>query len=66
MSADVARSHDDDGGGEDLPLHTIYPTVAWLALLTEFESGGARRSGECGDEEEGAYHQDGEDDDDDT
>nr|GEU73742.1 hypothetical protein [Tanacetum cinerariifolium] len=37
MSANVARSHDGDGGGEDLPLHTMYPTVAWIALLTETE-----------------------------
>nr|GEX32294.1 beta-D-glucosyl crocetin beta-1,6-glucosyltransferase-like [Tanacetum cinerariifolium] len=35
MSADVARSHGGDGGGEDRPLHTMYPTVAWVALLTE-------------------------------
>nr|GEV49965.1 RNA-directed DNA polymerase, eukaryota [Tanacetum cinerariifolium] len=25
----------DDGGGEDRPLHTMYPAVAWVALLTE-------------------------------
>nr|GFA68006.1 hypothetical protein [Tanacetum cinerariifolium] len=24
-----------DGGGEDCPLHTMYPAVAWVALLTE-------------------------------
>nr|GEY23602.1 auxilin-like protein [Tanacetum cinerariifolium] len=35
MSADVARSHGGDGGGEDLPLHTMYPAVAWVTLLTE-------------------------------
>nr|GFB68127.1 hypothetical protein [Tanacetum cinerariifolium] len=35
MSADVARSHGDDGGGEDRPLRTMYPAVAWVALLTE-------------------------------
>nr|GFB86211.1 hypothetical protein [Tanacetum cinerariifolium] len=35
MSADVARSHGGNGGGEDLPLHTMYPAVAWVALLTE-------------------------------
>nr|GFC65505.1 hypothetical protein [Tanacetum cinerariifolium] len=32
---DVARSHSGDGGGEDRPLHTMYPTVTWVALLTE-------------------------------
>nr|GEY88216.1 hypothetical protein [Tanacetum cinerariifolium] len=32
---DVARSHGDDGRGEDRPLHTMYPAVAWVALLTE-------------------------------
>nr|GFB13030.1 hypothetical protein [Tanacetum cinerariifolium] len=32
---DVARSHGGDDGGEDRPLHTMYPTVAWVALLTE-------------------------------
>nr|GFB45753.1 hypothetical protein [Tanacetum cinerariifolium] len=32
---DVARSHGGDGGGEDRPLHTMYPAVAWVALLTE-------------------------------
>nr|GFA45813.1 hypothetical protein [Tanacetum cinerariifolium] len=26
-----------DGGGEDRPLHTMYPAVAWVALLTEFD-----------------------------
>nr|GEV38348.1 zinc finger BED domain-containing protein RICESLEEPER 2-like [Tanacetum cinerariifolium] len=31
----VARSHGGDGGGEDRPLHTMYPAVAWVALLTE-------------------------------
>nr|GEV56061.1 F-box domain, leucine-rich repeat domain, L domain-like protein [Tanacetum cinerariifolium] len=38
MSADVARSHGGDGGGEDRPLHTMYPAVAWVALLTEAEA----------------------------
>nr|GEY70148.1 hypothetical protein [Tanacetum cinerariifolium] len=37
MSADVARSHGGDGGGEDNPLHTKYPMVAWVALLTKFD-----------------------------
>nr|GEW79096.1 hypothetical protein [Tanacetum cinerariifolium] len=37
MLADVARSHSGDGGGEDRPLHTMYPAVAWVALLTEFD-----------------------------
>nr|GEW21126.1 hypothetical protein [Tanacetum cinerariifolium] len=32
---DVARSHGDDDGGEDRPLHTMYPAVTWVALLTE-------------------------------
>nr|GFA96761.1 hypothetical protein [Tanacetum cinerariifolium] len=32
---DVARSHGGDGGGEDHPLYTMYPAVAWVALLTE-------------------------------
>nr|GFD10592.1 hypothetical protein [Tanacetum cinerariifolium] len=31
----VARSHVNNGGGEDRPLHTMYPVVAWVALLTE-------------------------------
>nr|GEW57189.1 F-box domain, leucine-rich repeat domain, L domain-like protein [Tanacetum cinerariifolium] len=35
MSADVARSYGGDGGGGDHPLHTMYPAVAWVALLTE-------------------------------
>nr|GEW61774.1 hypothetical protein [Tanacetum cinerariifolium] len=35
MSADVARSHGGDGGGEDRPLHAVYPAVAWVALLTK-------------------------------
>nr|GFB75742.1 hypothetical protein [Tanacetum cinerariifolium] len=39
MSADIARSHGDDGGGEDRPLHTMYPAVAWVALLTEAAHG---------------------------
>nr|GEW35524.1 F-box domain, leucine-rich repeat domain, L domain-like protein [Tanacetum cinerariifolium] len=34
MSADVARSHGGDGGGEDRPLHTMYPVVAFL---TDFD-----------------------------
>nr|GEZ44644.1 hypothetical protein [Tanacetum cinerariifolium] len=37
MLADVARSYGGDGGGEDRPLHTIYPAVAWVALLTEYD-----------------------------
>nr|GEW99480.1 F-box domain, leucine-rich repeat domain, L domain-like protein [Tanacetum cinerariifolium] len=37
MSADIARSHGSDGRGEDRLLHTMYPAVAWVALLTEFE-----------------------------
>nr|GEY25660.1 F-box domain, leucine-rich repeat domain, L domain-like protein [Tanacetum cinerariifolium] len=32
---DVARSHGRNGGGKDRPLHTMYPAVAWVALLTE-------------------------------
>nr|GFA49192.1 hypothetical protein [Tanacetum cinerariifolium] len=35
MLADVARSYGGNGGGEDRPLHTMYPAVAWVALLTE-------------------------------
>nr|GEV06032.1 hypothetical protein [Tanacetum cinerariifolium] len=35
MSADVARSYGGDDRGEDFPLHTMYPAVAWVALLTE-------------------------------
>nr|GEZ52082.1 hypothetical protein [Tanacetum cinerariifolium] len=35
MSADVAWSHGGDGGGDDRPLHTMYPAVAWVALLIE-------------------------------
>nr|GFC30944.1 hypothetical protein [Tanacetum cinerariifolium] len=35
MSADDARSHGGDDGGEDRPLHTMYPAVAWVALLIE-------------------------------
>nr|GEX21322.1 hypothetical protein [Tanacetum cinerariifolium] len=35
MSADVVQSHDGDGRGEDRPLHTMYPAVARVALLTE-------------------------------
>nr|GFD16196.1 hypothetical protein [Tanacetum cinerariifolium] len=35
MSADVAWSYGGDGGGEDCPLHTMYPAVAWVALLTK-------------------------------
>nr|GEW42860.1 hypothetical protein [Tanacetum cinerariifolium] len=37
MSSDVARSHGGNGGGEDRPLHTMYPAVVWVALLTEFK-----------------------------
>nr|GFB00204.1 F-box domain, leucine-rich repeat domain, L domain-like protein [Tanacetum cinerariifolium] len=40
MSADVARSYGGDGGGEDRPLHTMYPAVAWVALLTEVRISG--------------------------
>nr|GEU42456.1 hypothetical protein [Tanacetum cinerariifolium] len=32
---DVARYHDGNGGGEDRPLHTMYPAVGWDALLTK-------------------------------
>nr|GFB93172.1 hypothetical protein [Tanacetum cinerariifolium] len=35
MLADVARSYGGDDRGEDRPLHTMYPVVAWVALLTE-------------------------------
>nr|GFA62921.1 hypothetical protein [Tanacetum cinerariifolium] len=35
IGVNVARSHGDNGGGEDRPLHTMYPAVAWVALLTE-------------------------------
>nr|GEX46537.1 hypothetical protein [Tanacetum cinerariifolium] len=35
MSADVVQSHDGDGGGKDRPLHTMYPAVTRVALLTE-------------------------------
>nr|GEZ43065.1 hypothetical protein [Tanacetum cinerariifolium] len=35
MSADVARGYGGDGGGDDRPLHTIYPPVARVASLTE-------------------------------
>nr|GEZ57178.1 hypothetical protein [Tanacetum cinerariifolium] len=35
MSADVARGHGGDGGGDDRPIHTIYPPVAGVASLTE-------------------------------
>nr|GEW23650.1 F-box domain, leucine-rich repeat domain, L domain-like protein [Tanacetum cinerariifolium]GEX56617.1 F-box domain, leucine-rich repeat domain, L domain-like protein [Tanacetum cinerariifolium] len=38
MSADIARSHGGDGGGDDRPLHTMYPAVAWVALLTEMQT----------------------------
>nr|GFB88887.1 hypothetical protein [Tanacetum cinerariifolium] len=31
----VARSYGGEGGGEDRPLHTMYPAVAWVALLIE-------------------------------
>nr|GFB12572.1 hypothetical protein [Tanacetum cinerariifolium] len=37
MSADVVQSYGGDGGGEDRPLNTMYPAVAWVALLTETE-----------------------------
>nr|GFA05284.1 hypothetical protein [Tanacetum cinerariifolium] len=40
MSADVARSHGGDGRGEDLPLHTMYPAVAWVTSLTKPNLGG--------------------------
>nr|GEX33161.1 hypothetical protein [Tanacetum cinerariifolium] len=30
----VPRSHDSDDGGKDRPLYTMYPAVAWVALLT--------------------------------
>nr|GFB82803.1 hypothetical protein [Tanacetum cinerariifolium] len=40
MSADVARSHNGNDGGEDCPLHTMYPAVAWVALLTEVRISG--------------------------
>nr|GEU44545.1 hypothetical protein [Tanacetum cinerariifolium] len=33
--SDVARGHDDDDGGDDRPLHTIYPPVAGVASLTD-------------------------------
>nr|GEX27048.1 beta-xylosidase/alpha-L-arabinofuranosidase 2 [Tanacetum cinerariifolium] len=35
MSADVAWGHGGDGGGDDRPLHTIYPPVTGVASLTE-------------------------------
>nr|GFB66870.1 hypothetical protein [Tanacetum cinerariifolium] len=35
MLVDVAQSHRSDGGSEDRPLHTMYPAVACVALLTE-------------------------------
>nr|GFC21246.1 hypothetical protein [Tanacetum cinerariifolium] len=35
MSADVARSHGGDGGGEDHPFHTMYQAVSWVAFITE-------------------------------
>nr|GFB15746.1 hypothetical protein [Tanacetum cinerariifolium] len=34
---DVVQSYGGDGGGEDRPLNTMYPAVAWVALLTETE-----------------------------
>nr|GEZ43164.1 F-box domain, leucine-rich repeat domain, L domain-like protein [Tanacetum cinerariifolium] len=40
MSADVAQSHGDDDGGEDRPLHAVYPAVAWVALLTKVRISG--------------------------
>nr|GFC75353.1 hypothetical protein [Tanacetum cinerariifolium] len=33
--ADDAWSHGGDCKGEDRLLHTMYPAVAWVALLTE-------------------------------
>nr|GFA32045.1 hypothetical protein [Tanacetum cinerariifolium] len=42
ISADVARSHGGDGGGEDHPLHTMYPAVAWVALLTKTKANGSQ------------------------
>nr|GEX34921.1 hypothetical protein [Tanacetum cinerariifolium] len=45
MSADVARSHDSDGEGEDCPFHTMYLAVAWVALLTEMSADVARSHG---------------------
>nr|GEX08967.1 hypothetical protein [Tanacetum cinerariifolium] len=44
MSADVSWSHGGDGGGEDRLLHTMYPAVAWVALLTEPNLGGRAAS----------------------
>nr|GEV88632.1 ribonuclease H-like domain-containing protein [Tanacetum cinerariifolium] len=35
IKTDVARYHNGNGGGEDRPLHTMYPAVGWVALLTE-------------------------------
>nr|GEY39559.1 hypothetical protein [Tanacetum cinerariifolium] len=41
MSTDVSRSHGGDGRGEDHPLHTMYPAVAWVALLTKAKANGS-------------------------
>nr|GEU59886.1 hypothetical protein [Tanacetum cinerariifolium] len=35
MSADVARGHGGDGGGDDRPLHTICPPVAGVGSLAQ-------------------------------
>nr|GEW54478.1 hypothetical protein [Tanacetum cinerariifolium] len=35
MSANVARGHGGDSGGDDRPLHTIYPPVVGVASLTK-------------------------------
>nr|GEV77302.1 transposon Ty3-I Gag-Pol polyprotein [Tanacetum cinerariifolium] len=35
MSANVARGHGGDGGGDDCPLHIIYPLVERVASLTD-------------------------------
>ncbi|GKB96488.1 hypothetical protein Tco_0982625 [Tanacetum coccineum] len=35
MSVDVAQGHGSDGGGDDRPLHTLYPPVAGVGSLTE-------------------------------
>nr|GFB78812.1 hypothetical protein [Tanacetum cinerariifolium] len=43
--------------------HTAYPDSKYSDMFSQFESGGASGSGGCGDEEEGADHQDGEDED---
>nr|GFB47061.1 hypothetical protein [Tanacetum cinerariifolium] len=52
----LARKGSSEG---TLPVWVGY---CWHGLQpTQFESGGASRSGRCGDEEEGADHQDDED-----